>query len=184
MNRLVFVLFFLGLVAGITFYALNQKSKPANKKALLIPNNVDYYLSNTKQKSFKTDGSIDFTLNSSLLEHFKREDESRLLEPDVKVRRDNTWQIKAGLGNFFHPEEIITFKQNVRLDKLSQTAAFKVLANDLLLNIKQGLVISKSSVKVSADSWNLNAKTMTLNINTEVHQFSQVTARYRHDKNS
>ncbi len=184
MNRSLFIFLFLGLAAAITFSAFKQTPIPANEKALVIPNNVDYYLSNTHQKSFDDNGSIDFTLNSTLLEHFKREDKSRLIEPDVQVRRETTWQIKAELGDFFHPEEIITFNQNVRLDKLSQTAPFQVLASDLLLDIQQDLVISKSSVKVTADSWMLNAKTMTLNMKNEVHQFSQVTARYRHDKNS
>lgn len=181
-NRLLFLILFLGLIAVVTFSTVKQEPTLEQAKQLIIPNNIDYYLGNTKQKSFKTDGSIDFTLNSTLLEHYKREDKSSLIDPDVHVSRENIWEIKAQQGIFFHPEEIITFNNNVRLDKISKTAPFHVFSHDLLLNIQQDLVISESNVKVTAESWKLNAKTMTLNMKNEIHQFTHVTARYRHDK--
>jgi LPS export ABC transporter protein LptC len=184
MNRFFFAILLFAVIGSISFSLLNNDKTPETTAQLLIPNNIDYYLKNTQQKSFNTDGAIDFTLNTQLIEHYKREDKSKMINPDIQISRKTQWQIKAQQGNFFHPTEIITFNDNVLLDKHSNQASFKVLSEYLRLDIKQDLVISDSNVKVTANNWNISAKTMTLDIKNEVHQFTQVTARYRNDKNS
>lgn len=182
-QNLLAVISLVTLVA-VGFASLNTSESVKPKPILEIPNNIDYYLKNTQQKNFKTDGSIDFMLTSDLLEHYKKEDKSLMLNPDITLERENTWQINAQKGNFYHPEEVIEFKHNVILDKHSKIKPFKVLANTLFFKIQQDLVISNSDVKVSADNWNIKAKTMSLDMNSEVHQFTKVTARYRNDKNT
>ncbi len=184
MNRLLFLALILSLIIAVTFSALNNK-KPQLPTALLkIPNNIDYYLKNTHQKSFKTDGTIGFTLSSDLIKHYKKEDKSLMIKPNVVVQRNNVWQISAQQGDFFHPEEIISFNNDVLLERKNNAPMFKVNADSLRFNIQQDLVISESNVKVTADNWHLNAKTMSLDLKNEVHQFTHVTARYRHDKNT
>lgn len=183
MNRLLFLALTLALVAIVTFSTFEPK-KTQEIATLEIPNNIDYYFKNTLQKSFKTDGTIDFTLSSDLIKHYKKEDKSIMLKPDVLITRLNIWQIKAQQGDFFHPEEMIHFSEKVLLDKKNKASMFQVEADTLLFNIQQDLVISESNVKVTADSWHLNAKTMSIDMKNEIHQFTHVTARYRHDKNT
>ncbi len=184
MNRNLIIVVSLGFIALVVLLTLKTNTTQQNEIAIAIPNNIDYYLKNTRQKSFKADGSIDFILNSDLLEHYKKEDKSLLINPDAEVKRKNAWRIQAQRGDFDHPKEIIHFSNKVQLDKLANNELFQVRAKTLLFNIQQDLVISKSGVKVKADNWHLNAKTMTLDMDKEIHQFTQVTARYRHDKDS
>jgi len=184
MNRSFLIGITLSIIALVVVLNINTKTVPEPVAKIIIPNNIDYYLKNTRQKSYKSDGTVDFTLNSDLLEHYKREDKSTLIKPDVVVRRTNTWKISAQQGDFFHPKEIITFHQNVLMDKQSINDPFQVQSDALLFNIQQDLVISESDVKVSAKSWFIKAQHMTLNMNSEIHQFTHVTARYRHDKNT
>ena len=184
MNRQILIGLILSILSVALFLNVGPDSTPEPTVRLQIPNNIDYYLTDTKQKSYKSDGSIDFTLNSDLLEHFKQEDKSTLVKPDVVVNRSNTWQITAHQGNFFHPEEIITFNKNALMVKKNTNDPFFVKSDTLLFNIQQDLVISESDVKVSAKTWFLKAKNMTLDMNKEIHQFNHVTARYRHDKNT
>ncbi len=181
-QRLIYAIT-ISLLGVVAFLNIKTNNNTISKPTIVIPNNIDYYLKNTRQKSYNKDGSIGFTLNSDLLEHYKKEDKSTLIKPDAEVRRKSSWRIKANKGDFDHPKEIINFSTNVQLDKLESGDIFQVHANALLFNIQQDLVISESDVKVMADSWYLNAKSMTLDMNSEVHQFTQVTARYRHDKN-
>ena len=184
MKPIVLVSFIVAVLVVIGIASFNNEQTPIAKPKLEIPNNIDYYLKNTQQKSFKTDGSIDFKLSSDLLEHYKKEDKSIMLNPDITLERENTWKIRAKQGDFFHPEELISFKHNVVLDKFNEIKPFKVLTNTLLFNVQQDLVTSQSDVTVSADNWHIKAKAMSLDMNSEIHQFTQVTARYRDDQNS
>ncbi len=183
MPRSLLVLAPIAIVIALVIWLQEPITRPPTA-SLVIPNNIDYYLKNSRQISFKKDGSIDFTLNSAFLKHFKHEDKSELSQPKMQMQRKNTWLIQADNGNYLHPTEIMTFNANVVLNKKSDTGAFNVFAHKLLFNIQQNLVISDSGVKVEADDWYINAHSMTLDMDKEIHQFNTVKARYRNDKKS
>jgi len=178
---------FLALTAVVIIaiaWSWQEKAPQEPVAKLIIPNNIDYYLKNTHQVSFKKNGSIDLTLDSSLIEHFKHEDISVLQQPDMLMQRQNTWRIQALKGEYLHPQEIMMFNTNVTIHKKSDDDSFNVFANDLLFNIQQDLVISNSGVTVESGSWQLKAGSMSLDMNNEIHQFNTVKASYRNDKKS
>ncbi|MBL7004796.1 MAG: LPS export ABC transporter periplasmic protein LptC [Gammaproteobacteria bacterium] len=178
------VLFLVALIGffGFIYYLNEQANDDPLSDIQIIPNNIDYYLKNTQQSSFKDNGLLDFKLDTELVEHYKKEDNSLMQQPKMQVYRNQHWDIKAQQGLFKHKSEEVIFTSDVVIKKLDPNDYFKIIGEHFLFQVQQDLVISKTDVKVEGKDWELKAKTMTLNMDKDIHQFTTVKAQYRHDK--
>lgn len=183
MTKILILSIFILITFGLIFSRPETMTAPTSKLTT-APKNIDYYLKETQQMHFKTTGELDFTLKSSLIEHHIEPDMSSMQIPSMLIKRKSDWQIDANLGEFFHPDEQVIFTQNVNFSRIAKNDPLSISGNEIKFDIKQDLAISKSPVKVFGKNWFLNAQSMTMNMTNEIHQFTSVNARYRHEPSS
>ena len=87
MRPSVLVVIFIAVVGAIAAgWIYQSKSKTTTQRPELeIPTDIDYFLAELKYRIFNQAGSLDYQLRSPYLEHFARDDISRVKQPVVDV---------------------------------------------------------------------------------------------------
>lgn len=184
MNKAIISLLLVATLGVLLWMQKQNEPLSSAESELTVPDNIDFYLTQSQQKSFKDDGSLHYTLNSQVLKHYQREDVSNMQQPNVFIQHNNLWEINALTGLFQHTQDIMTFSDDVILSKKASDNHFDVSSKTLLLNIKQDLAISESNVKVKGKGWHIHAQDMTIDMSSDIHQFTSVKAQYRNDSAS
>jgi len=111
------------LVAGVVAIAVgwiyqSQTSTSVVKPELEIPVDIDYYLAKVTYRVMNDDGNLDYQLRSPYLEHYKREDISRLDAPEIDIYRNNEhWHIRALSAEMRHQENTLSLIDKVAMEK-------------------------------------------------------------------
>jgi len=147
------------LVAGVFAIAAgwiyqSQTSTSAVKPELEIPVDIDYYLSKVTYKVMNDEGNLDYRLRSPYLQHFKREDISRLDAPEIDIYRNNEhWRVKANSAEMRHEENILNLVNDVAMEKVgdrpviikADKAVFDMNTNVYLLTNTKSIYYHESS---------------------------------------
>ncbi len=89
MRPLLLVVVFIAVVGAVAVgWVYESKSKTTTQRPELeIPTDIDYFLTELNYRIFNRAGSLDYQLQSPYLEHFIRDDVSRVKQPVVEVYR-------------------------------------------------------------------------------------------------
>ena len=77
----------IGAIAFGWIYESHLRAK-VERTALIIPDNIDYYLSNFRYRSMNVDGTVDFEFKSPRLEHHLGTDVSNIEVPSLQIFRN------------------------------------------------------------------------------------------------
>jgi len=151
------------LIAGLTAIATgwiyqSSSSSLTARPALEIPSDIDYFMTNFRYRSIDQNGLLDFQIESQYLEHYTKEDISRIESPVVRAYRQNDdWRVEADSGQMYHRSNTMRLSDNVVMQKMggdlmevrSESILFEP-DRDLLVS-NQGLVIEWPNARISAD---------------------------------
>ncbi|MCP3688373.1 MAG: LPS export ABC transporter periplasmic protein LptC [Gammaproteobacteria bacterium] len=113
----------LVVIAGIVAIAAgwvyqSQTSIAISKQELEIPIGIDYYLSTVSYRAMDKNGKLHYALKTPYLQHFKRDDISRMDKPEMAIYRDNeTWQAQANSAELLHRQNIVNLIDQVIIEK-------------------------------------------------------------------
>ncbi len=109
-----------GVIAIAVGWIYQSQNKSTDTRAKLeIPVDIDYYLSKVKYRVMAKSGDLDYELRSPYLQHFKREDISRMDKPEINIYRNGQqWQVEANTAEMKHKINTLELIENVRLKNM------------------------------------------------------------------
>jgi LPS export ABC transporter protein LptC len=183
--KLRFLLMFLItlIVAVVAGWFFDRQNLPIAQNPLQIPDNIDYYLTEVKMKTFDQQGSPSYLLNSPYLEHFVREDVSIIQQPDIRYFDKNAdWIMTAEQGKLMHQSEIFELHQKASIQR-NQTKGFMHLTSEqMIFNPDLETVKLPVALRMQDKNLDLKAQSAMLDMKNEHHIFQGVNAIYRTDK--
>lgn len=147
---------------------------------LEIPTDIDFFLSQMKYRVFNESGDLDYQLNSPYLEHFIKDDISRIEQPIIRIYRDNSdWQVKASRGDILHQQEWLRLENNVVLQKLGgESIQFR--SESMLFKPEQDLLVSEENVIIEYDNARISGDEAIFDLRNEVYLLKNTRAIYYH----
>ena len=74
----------------------------------------DYYMAEFKTRKFRTDGSIEYTVQGETLAHYPDNDRSEIIAPRIELNRPGaTWDISSLKGRFDTNPDLFTMQGEV-----------------------------------------------------------------------
>ena len=170
---------FAVLAAIAVGWVYESSSKKALVRAELeIPTDIDFFMSQMSYRVFDKSGNLDYRLQSPYLEHFIRDDISRVQQPMIWVFRDAAqWQLEAGSGDILHQQEWLQFDGSVVLQRLGANA-IQVRSESMLFKPRQDLLTIESSVIIESDGATISGDNAVFDLGNEVYSLKNTKAIY------
>ncbi len=169
----------LGAVAVGWIYQSRSKDILSGPE-LEIPTNIDFFLSQMNYRVFNESGDLDYQLHSPYLEHFIKDDISRIEQPMIRIYRDNSdWQVEASRGDILHQQEWLQLENNVVLQKLGgESIQFR--SESMLFKPEQDLLVSEENVIIEYDHARISGDEAIFDLRNEVYSLKNTRAIYYH----
>ena len=168
----------LGAVAVGWVYESRLRERVAPRE-LVIPDNIDYFLTNFNYRAMNTEGSLDYSFDSPRLEHYPRNDVSRIETPSLQIFRDaDLWQVDALNGEIEHRANLLRLRNQVVLQK-SGPEALQMLTESLRFEPERDLVTSDTRVLMLGQDSRIEADGAVFDLAGKIYRFGKTRAVYR-----
>lgn len=178
--RFLFILMLALIAAVVAGWFFDRQSLPLAQNPLQIPDNIDYYLTGVKLKSFDQQGLPDYQLNSPYLEHFVREDISIIQQPDIRYfSAQADWMMSAQQGKLIHQSDIIELQQKASVKRNQLDNSMHLTSEQMIFNPDLDTVELPVALRMQSNQLDLNAQSALLDMKHDHHVFQRVNATYQ-----
>lgn len=177
---LIFVVIF-GIGAAAVGWVYESRLRPEVEQAgLLIPDNIDYFLTNLNYRAMNTEGQLDFEFDSRRLEHYPRTDTSRIEIPSLQIYRDTDhWQVDAQRGEFQHRANTMRLQQQVVMSKSGENP-LELHTESIRFEPDRDLVSTEASLLMRTRQSRIEADQGVFDLAARVYRLTGTRAVYYH----
>lgn len=183
MRPSVLAVIFIAVVGAIAVgWIYQSKSKTTTlRPELEIPTDIDYFLTELKYRIFNEAGSLDYQLQSPHLEHFTRDDVSRVEQPVVEVyRAAGDWRVNASRGEIFHQQNYLKLSNNVVMQKFGPRQIL-VRAQSMLFKPDLNLLSSEENVVIESGNATISGNEAVFDLQNEVYSLKNTRSVFYHE---
>lgn len=179
-RALVFVIV-LGIIAIAAGWVYESRLRSRIETTeLVIPDNIDYFMTNLNYRSVDTEGKLDFAFSSRRLEHHPRDNVSTIETPALDIYRESgNWKVSALKGELRHQDNRLWLRQQVVMHKTGGEA-LEISGESMRFEPERDLVSSDSAVLVHGKQARIEAETAVFNLADKVYRLSKTRAVYYH----
>lgn len=141
----------------------------------------DYYMAEFKTRKFRTDGSIEYTVQGETLAHYPDNDRSEIIAPRIELNRPGaTWDISSLKGRFDTNPDLFTMQGEVVMHRRkSKSDPITITTEQLTVATESNQVSTDADIEIESAHWALKATGMTSAIDDgTLTLLSSVSARY------
>jgi LPS export ABC transporter protein LptC len=180
--RLLVLVIVLGIGAIAVGWVYESRLHTEDEKAdLVIPNNIDYFLTNLHYRAMNIEGTLDYEFNSLRLEHYPGTDVSNIEMPSVQIYRENDqWSVDALDGELLHRENLLRLRNQVVIQKLGDDP-FQLYTESIRFEPDLDLVTSEASVLMRSKQAQIEAERAVFDLAGQIYRFSKTHSVYYHD---
>lgn len=178
---LIFIVIF-GIAAIAVGWVYESNLRPKEKEVqLVIPDDIDSFLTNMHYRALNADGELDFHLYSPRLEHYPHNDVSNIETPSMEVyTKSDPWQIDAITGEILHRENLMRLRQEVVMQKQG-AQPMQVYTESIRFEPDRDLVTAESDILMISQQARIAAERAQFNLTDKVYQFEKARAVYHRD---
>ncbi|MCP4768056.1 MAG: LPS export ABC transporter periplasmic protein LptC [Gammaproteobacteria bacterium] len=178
---LIFVIIF-GIAAIAVGWVYESNLRPQEKEVqLVIPDDIDYFLTNMHYRALNEDGELDFHLYSPRLEHYPHNDVSEIEVPSMQVfRKSDPWQIDAITGEYLHRENLMRLRQEVVMQKQG-AQPMRVYTDSIRFEPDRDLVTAESDILMISPQARIKAERAQFDLASKVYRFEKTRAVYHRE---
>ena len=180
--RILVLVFVLGIGAIAVGWVYESRLRTTIERAdLIIPDNIDYYLTNLHYRVMNTDGNIDYEFNSPRLEHYPRNDVSVIEVPSLKIFGDRDhWQVDATNGEFVHQDNILHLRNQVVMQRRGNNP-MQMYGESISFAPDRDLVTSDAKISMRSKQAHIEAEQAFFDLAGKVYRFNKTRATYYHE---
>ena len=177
---LIFVIILVfGAVAVGWIYESRLRSK-IETVGLVVPDNIDYFLSDLNYRAMTDSGNIDYEFSSNRLEHYPRGDVSLIEAPSLQIYREaERWELDAQQGEFRHQQNLLRLQQQVVMQKLGANP-LQLLTEGIRFEPDLDLVSSEASVVMLSKQFKIEAERAIFDLAKKVYRLTNARSIYYH----
>lgn len=169
----------LGAIAVGWVYESRSKNNLARTE-LEIPTDIDFFLSQLNYRVFNSSGGLDYQLQSPYLEHFIKNDISRIEQPIIQVYRDSgDWRVEALRGAILHRQEWVQLDNDVVMEKIG-AESIRVRSDSIIFKPEQDQVTTKTTVIIESNGARITGDQAFFDLRNEVYSLTNTRAIYYH----
>ena len=178
---LVFVIIF-GIAAIAVGWVYESNLRPRVQEAeLVIPDDIDYFLTNMNYRALNAEGELDFHLYSPRLEHYPHNDVSDIEVPSMQIfRKSDPWQIDAITGKYLHRKNLMRLRQDVVMQKQG-AQPMQVYTDSIRFEPDRDLVIAESDILMVSPQARIEAERARFNLARKVYRFKKARTVYHRE---
>jgi LPS export ABC transporter protein LptC len=177
--RLLVLVTILGIAAIALGWVYESRLRPQDEKAeLIIPDNIDYYLTNLRYRAMNTEGSLDFEFNSPRLEHYPGTDVSNIEVPSIQIYREaDHWLVDALNGEFLHQDNLLRLRNQVVIQKQGDNP-FQMYTEGIRFEPDLNLVTSEAKVLMRSKQTQIEAEQAIFDLAGKIYRFNKTRSVY------
>ncbi len=179
--RLLILVIMLGIAATVLGWVYETRLRPQDKKAgLIIPNNIDYFLTNMRYRALNTEGTLDFEFASPRLEHYPASDVSNIEMPSMQIYREaGHWLIDALDGEFVHEDNLLRLRDQVVIQRQGDNS-FQMYTESIRFEPDLNRVTSEAKVRMHSKQAQIDAARAVFDLSGKIYRFSNAHTVYSH----
>jgi len=179
--RLLILVIVLGIAAIALGWVYESRLRPQDEKAeLIIPNNIDYFLTNLRYRVMNTEGVLDFEFNSPRLEHYPGTDVSNIDVPSMQIYREaDHWLVDALNGEFLHRDNVLRLRNQVVIQKQGDNP-FQMYTEGIRFEPDLNLVTSEAKVLMRNKQARIEAEQAIFDLAGKIYRFNKTYSVYSH----
>lgn len=177
---LIFILV-LGIIAVAVGWVYESQLRSRIETAeLIIPDNIDYFLTNLNYRSIDATGALDYEFSSRRLEHYPRNNVSLIEVPALKIyRASDHWRVNALQGELQHQSNLIWLREQVIMQKTG-TDPIEILSESIRFEPERDLVSSDMAVLIRSKQARIEAQSAIFDLAARVYRLTTARAVYYH----
>lgn len=182
MKPLTSVVLFIAIIGAIaTGWVYESRTKDIlSGPELEIPTDIDFFMSQMNYRVFNKSGNLDYQLQSPYLEHFIKDDISRIKQPIIQVyRASSDWQVAALSGNILHQQEWLRLDNNVVIQNLDGNP-IRFESESVLFKPEQDLIMSEAKVVIKSGHAKISGDKAIFDLSNGVFLLKNTRAIYYH----
>ena len=182
-RALIFVLV-LGIIAVAAGWIYESQLRSRIETVeLIVPDNIDYFLTNLNYRAVNASGNLDYEFSSRRLEHYPRNDVSMIEVPALNIYRDsNHWRVNALQGELQHAGNLLWLREQVIMQKTGGDP-FEILTESIRFEPGRDLVSSEKEVLMRSKQARIEAQAAVFDLAANVYTFTATRAIYYHGEN-
>jgi LPS export ABC transporter protein LptC len=138
---------------------------------LEVPDNIDYFLVNLNYRAIDADGRLEYEFRSSRLEHYRRDDVSRMEVPSMDIYdQRGAWRVDALEGELRHAENLLRLSREVVM-KRGGRKPLQVLTERIRFEPDKELVSSEASIVLLGAQGRIEAERGVFDLASGVYRF-------------
>ena len=182
-SRILIFVVVVGIGAIASGWIYQSQSRTSDDRVeLVIPDNIDYFLTNLNYRVINEAGKVDYEFQSRRLEHHNRNDVSLIEIPSLQIYRDSDqWQINSKQGELQHQTNLLWLRNQVVMQKFGDHP-MQLYAEIIRFEPDRNLVTSESSILLESGNSRIEAEQATFDLDNNVYSLKKTKAIYYHGK--
>ena len=177
-RALIFILV-LGIIAVAVGWVYESQLRPRIEPAeLIIPDNIDYFLTNLNYRAINATGALDHQFSSPRLEHYPRDNISLIEVPALEIyRASDHWRVNALQGELQHQGNLIWLREQVIMQKTGADP-IEILTESIRFEPARDLVSSDMAVLIRSKQARIEAQAAVFDLAARVYRLTRTRAVY------
>jgi len=182
-RTLIFVVIVgIGAIAVGWIYQ-SQSRFEVDRAELVIPDNIDYFLTDLKYRVMTESGTLDYEFQSKRLEHRPRNDVSHIEVPSLQIYRDGgQWQVDSQQGELQHQNNLLRLQDQVVMLRLGANP-IQIYTESIRFEPERDTITSESSILMQSSTARIEAEHATFDLANNVYSLKKASTIY-YDGNS
>ena len=154
---------------------------PEEKAELVIPDDIDYFLTNMNYRALDADGKLDFEFQTPRLEHFPYGDVSRIEVPSIQIQTSSDpWLVDSLAGEFQHANNLLRLTRQVVIQRHGESP-MQVYSESVRFEPDRDLVTAETETLVVIPQARIRADFAVFDLARKVYKFTGTHSVYKHE---
>lgn len=182
-SRLLIFVIILGFGAIAVGWVYERSLRAPEERAdLVIPDDIDYFLTNMNYRALDAEGKLDFKLYTPRLEHYPHNDVSSLELPSMQIPTDtDPWLVDSLEGEYQHGNNLMHLTRQVVMQKQGESP-LQVYTESIRFEPDRELVTADSEILMVSPQTRVVADHAVFDLARKVYTFTRTRSVYHNEK--
>ena len=180
--RLLILVAIFGFAAVAVGWVYERSLRAPEEKAdLVIPDDIDYFLTNMNYRALNAEGKLDFEFHTPRLEHFPLGDVSRIQVPSMLIQTDSgPWLVDSLAGEFQHADNLLRLTRQVVMQKHGESP-MQVYSESIRFEPDRELVTAEGDILMVIPQARIRADFAVFDLARKIYKFTRTRSVYKYE---
>jgi lipopolysaccharide export system protein LptC len=180
--RLLILVTIVGFAAVAVGWVYERSLRAPEEKAdLVIPDDIDYFLTNMNYRALNAEGKLDFEFHTPRLEHFPLGDVSRIQVPSMLIQTDSgPWLVDSLAGEFQHADNLLRLTRQVVMQKHGESP-MQVYSESIRFEPDRELVTAEGDTLMVIPQARIRADFAVFDLARKIYKFTRTRSVYKYE---